>query len=250
LESANLDRNEIDLIIVATATPDRKAPSTACLTKHKLGITSTSPALDVAAVCSGFIYSLNLASALLAAGAHRKILIIGADTFSKITDWSRRDCVFFGDGAGAVVVEQSPDAGGLYCGEIFADTRETDHFTVYPHDEHFTMNGRAVYETGSKVLPEAIRRLLNENGLEIGDVDCIVPHQPSQRLLKKMAETLAIPFSKVKTNMRKYANTSGATVPLLLDETVKEGGIKSGDLVVLAAVGSGWTWGAALFRWR
>lgn len=250
LESANTDRNDLDLIIVATATPDRKAPSTACLTKNKLGISNLCPAIDLAAVCSGFVYALNLASVLIDTGTHRKILIIGADTFSKITDWSSRDCVFFGDGAGAVVVEKSAYKNALFSGESFSDTREPDHFTVYPTNPHFTMNGRAVYETGSKVLPDAIRHILSMNALTVADIGCIIPHQPSQRLLRRMAESLDIPFAKVRTNMDRFANTSAATVPLLLDETNRNGDLKRDDLVVFAAVGSGWTWGAALYRWH
>ena len=250
IRNAGLKRDQIDMIIVATATPDRKAPSTACLVKNKLELTNTAPALDIAAVCSGFIYALSLGSTLIESGAHERILIIGADTFSKITDWSRRDCVFFGDGAGAIVLEHSNNSKAFFAANIYADCRETDNFTVLSDQQHFTMNGRAVYETGSRVLPEAIQILLHQNDLTTSDISCIIPHQPSIKLLRKTAEVLDIPFSKVKTNMSSYANTSSSTVPLLLDEVNKRQEIKNGDLVVFAAVGSGWTWGAALYRWH
>ena len=250
LESAGVAREDVDLIIVATATPDRKAPSTACLVKHKMGITNTCPAFDLAAVCSGFLYSLSIGSTLIQNGIHRRVLIIGADTFSKITDWSQRDCVFFGDGAGAAVLEASSDERAFFASKIFSETANTDHFTVFPEDQYFTMNGRAVFETGSNVLPEAIRSVLYENGFTLEDISCIIPHQPSRRLLEATAEKLGIPSSKVKTNMEFYANTSGATIPLLLDEVNRRGEISDGDLIVFAAVGSGWTWGAALYRWH
>jgi len=249
LESANIDPESLDLIVLATATPDRKAPSTACLVKNKLGIESTCPALDIAAVCSGFLYGLSIASDMIQCGRYRRVLVIGADTFSKITNWESRDCVFFGDGAGAAVVEASDDPEALFDSCLYSDTRETDNFTVYPNESFFTMNGRAVYETGVRVLPEAITDLLEKNALCIEDVRWIIPHQPSHLLLKETAKRLGFPFERVRRNMDRYANTSSATIPLLFDEVHRSGDIERGDLVVFAAVGSGWAWGAAVYRW-
>lgn len=249
IETSGIDKEEIDLILVATATPDRKAPSTACIVKHKLGIKNHCPAFDLAAVCSGFVYGMCLASSLIESGAHKKILLIGADTFSKITDWNRRDCVFFGDGAGAVLLGVDDTEQSFFAGRLYSETENTDNFTVYPSDESFTMNGKAVYETGSTVLPKAIGDLLQENGFQPKDLSCIIPHQPSKRLLETTAQRLEIPFEKIHTNMEFFANTSGATVPLLLDEVARNKAPKKGDLVAFAAVGSGWTWGAALYRW-
>jgi len=250
IASANIDINDIDLIIVATATPDRSAPSTACIVHHGLGITNNCPAFDVNAVCSGFLYAMSIGSQFIQSGIYKNVLIIGADTFSKITDWNRRDCVFFGDGAGAVVLQRTDDDDGFFCFELFADGRGKDNFTVFPGDKYFTMNGKAVYETGTTVLPKTLQDLLGRQNLTIDDVDFVVPHQPSIRVLKKTAEVLGLPLEKMGMNMDHFANTSSATVPLLLDEVVRKGRVKKGDLVAFLAVGSGWTWGAALYRWR
>jgi 3-oxoacyl-[acyl-carrier-protein] synthase-3 len=248
--AAGISVDEVDLIIVATATPDRKSPSTACIVQEKMGIRSKAAAFDVSAVCSGFLYALCTASQFIISGVFRNVLVIGADTFSKITNWERRDCVFFGDGAGAVLLQPTSYSAGLFDFKLFADGTGKDNFTVYPGDEYFTMNGRAVYETGTKVLPEAIMTLLEKQGLVASDIACVIPHQPSIRVLQRTAEVLGMPFDKIKRNMDRYANTAGATVPLLLDEVVRAGQIQEGDLVLFAAVGSGWTWGAAIYRWH
>ncbi len=250
LAASGLSGNDIDLLLVATSTPDRKAPSTACLVKNKLRIDNLCPAFDISAVCSGFIYALATAGHLIESGAYSRALVIGSDTFSRITDWTRRDCVFFGDGAGAVVVEASDYPKAMLRSLLFSETSNTDHFTVFPEDEHFTMNARAVYETGSSVLPHAIRAVLRHSSLGLRDVACVIPHQPSITLLRKTREELDLPASVLKTNMEQYANTSAATIPLLLDETARRNEIKPDDLVVFAAVGSGWTWGAAVYRWH
>lgn len=248
IQSSGIDKEDIDLIIVATSTPDRKAPSTACIVKHKLGIKNHCASFDVAAVCTGFVYALNLAAAQIHMGLVKKVLVVGADCFSSITDWTRRDCVFFGDGAGAAIVESSQE-NVFYHGRVFSETENVDNFTVFPQDTTFTMNAKAVYETGSKAIPTAIRQILIETKLEINDVSCIIPHQPSRRLLESAAENLGVDFSLFRTNMERYANTSGGTVPIILDETVRSGQINKGDLVVFAAVGSGWTWGASILKW-
>ena len=249
IENAGLEKDDIELIILATATPDRKAPSAACIVQQKLGIRTHCPAFDISAVCSGFIYGLTIGSQFIQSGTYKNILVIGADTFSKITDWSRRDCVFFGDGAGAVVLQTSDSKEALFSSLLFANGQGQDHFTIYPKDEYFTMNGRAVYETGSVVLPQAIRSVLQKNNLTPTDISMIIPHQPSIRILKNTANELGIPFDRVMTNMDRFANTSGGTIPILLDEAHRGGKIKRNDLIVFAAVGSGWTWGAAIYRW-
>ena len=249
LEDAGLEANDLDMIILATATPDRAAPSTACIVQEKIGCTNSCPAFDVSAVCSGFLYSLTVASQFIESGQCKTILVIGADTFSKITDWSRRDCVFFGDGAGAVVVQRTTDPDALFSSVIHANGKGKDSFTVYPDEKFFTMDARAVYNTAVSVLPTTIQNLLDENGLNISDVRWMIPHQPSVRVLRKTAELLSLPQDKLQMNMARFANTAGATVPLLLDEVNKAKQLKPGDLVVFAAVGSGWTWGAALYRW-
>lgn len=250
ISSARLSPNDIDLIIVATATPDRRAPSTACIVQEKLGISNRCPAFDINAVCSGFLYAMTLGFQLIESRAYKNVLVVGVDTFSKITDWNRRDCVFFGDGAGAVVLQSAPGSSSYFASKLFADGTGKNCFTVFPGDQFFTMDARAVYETGTSVLTQAIQQILAENALSVDDVSAVIPHQPSVRVLKRTSELLGIPFSKFKTNMEKHANTASATVPLLLDQVNKRNEIQSGDTVIFAAVGSGWTWGAAIYKWQ
>jgi len=249
LDHAGIKPNDVDIIVVATATPDRKAPSTACLVQEKLGITNSCPAFDLNAVCSGFLYGMSVASQFLESGACINALVIGADTFSRITDWNRRDCVFFGDGAGAAVLQRTPTRDGFLCFELCADGGGRDAFTVHPHDTYFTMDSKQVYSMATSVLPAALQELLRRHDLKTSDVNMLIPHQPSIRSLTRIAELLSMPTNKIAVNIDRYANTAGATVPLLLDEVVRSGQVKEGDLVAFAAVGSGWTWGASLYRW-
>lgn len=206
---------------------------------------------------------MSVASQYIASGVYDNVLVIGADTFSRITDWSRRDAVFFGDGAGAAVISHSNVNGGFLAYRLYSDGRGKEHFTIpgggseYPAsyktiDEkkhYFEMNGRAVYETGTSVLPKAINQVLADTGLNISDIDLMIPHQPSIRLLKKTAENIGLPWEKVMTNMDKYANTSGGTLPILLDEVNRSGKINLGNNILFAAVGSGWTYGASIIKW-
>lgn len=262
IKAANLEAKDIDLIIVATATPDRLAPSTACFVQHRLK-NYNAVAFDIAAVCSGFLYAMSVGSQFIASGVYDNVLIIGADTFSKITDWSRRDSVFFGDGAGAAVLSHCDDDTGFIAFKLYSDGRGTESFTVlgggsqYPASKEtvsmnlhkFTMAGNDVYATATKVLPESINTVLKESHLSINDVTFMIPHQPSIGILKKTAEIIGLPFEKVMTNMDKYANTSGGTIPILLDEVVRAGRIMKDDIILFAAVGAGWTYGAAVIKW-
>ncbi len=262
IENSGLMKEDIDLIIVCTATPDRLAPSTACIVQDKLQAYNA-VAFDVSAVCSGFLFGMSVASQYISSGVYDNVLVIGADTFSKITDWSRRDAVFFGDGAGAAVISHSNVNGGFLAYRLFSDGRGRENFTIpgggseFPassktisEGKHFfKMNGRAVYETATKVLPKAINQVLKDTGLNVDDIDLMIPHQPSIGILKKTASVIGLPFEKVMTNMDKYANTSGGTLPILLDEVHREGKIKKGDIILFAAVGSGWTYGAAIIKW-
>lgn len=262
IENANLTRDDIDLIIVATATPDRLAPSTASIVQDKIQAYN-SVAFDISAVCSGFLYAMSVASQFIAAGVYDNVLVIGADTFSKITDWTRRDAVFFGDGAGAAVLSHANADEGFLAFRLYTNGRGKWNFTIpaggseIPASEktvrerlhYFQMNGKAVYEAATEVLPKAIKQVLNDTGLKISDIDLMVPHQPSIKILQKTAEIIGLPFEKVMTNMDKYANTSGGTIPILLDELNRSGKIKKGNLILFAAVGSGWTYGAAIIKW-
>jgi 3-oxoacyl-[acyl-carrier-protein] synthase-3 len=262
IENAGISSSDLDMILVATATPDRLAPATAPRVQAALGATGAA-AFDLNAVCAGFIYGLTVGAQFVGTGASHNVLIIGADTFSRITDWTRRDCVFFGDGAGAAVISASTDESGFMCMRLYADGRGYESFTVpaggsetpasaetVPAGMHFfRMNGRKVYDTAVEVIPAALRSVLEESGLTVDDVDHVVPHQPSIRILEESARRTGIPFSKFGTNMDRYANTSSGTIPILLDEMWRSGRIRRGDLVALVAVGAGWTWGAALLRW-
>jgi len=175
--------------------------------------------------------------------------VIGADTFSKVTDWNHRDCVVFGDGAGAVVLERKDRKNGLFSSILLAEGEGMDQFTVFPGDAHFTMNGKAVYQMATTSVPECIQEILRINGLGLEDVSMIVPHQATAGVLKRIAEALNIPFSRIQTNLESYANTAGATVPLLLDQVNRRGLLREGDLLLLVSIGAGWTWGASLYRW-
>lgn len=261
INDAGIKNSDVDLIIVATATPDRKAPSTAAFVHHKLN-TFNAAAFDLAAVCSGFLFALSVASQYIASGVYNNVLVIGADTFSRLIDWTRRDAVFFGDGAGAVVVSSANVTEGFLAYRLYTDTSYNMlGFTVpgggseIPLNEnnldkqYFQMDGKAVFNTATTALPKAINQVLSDTGLDINDIDVMIPHQPSIRILQKTAEIIGLPFDKVMTNMHKYANTSGGTVPIILDETVKSGKIKKGDNVLFAAVGSGWTFGASIIKW-
>ena len=262
IENSGLTKDDIDLIIVATATPDRLAPSTAAIVQDKIQAYSA-VAFDIAAVCSGFLYGMSVASQFIAAGVYDNVLVIGVDTFSRITDWKRRDAVFFGDGAGAAVFSHGNVTEGFLAFRLYTDGRGKFNYTIpaggseMPATEetvrnglhYFQMNGRAVYETGTKVLPVAIKQVLTDTGLTIDDIDFLIPHQPSIKILQKTAEIIGLPWEKVMTNMDKYANTSGGTIPILLDEVNRAGKLKKGNTILFAAVGSGWTYGASILKW-
>jgi len=262
IKNANLTVDSINLIIVATSTPDRSCPSTACFVQDKLKAYNAA-AFDIAAVCSGFLFGLSIASQYIASGAYNNVMVIGADTFSKITDWTRRDCVFFGDGAGAAVLSHANENEGFLAYRLYSDGRGKYNFTIPAGGSenpaslktvkeklhYFQMNGNEVFNTAINVLPRAIRKVLDDTGLKVDDIDYLIPHQPSIGILRKTAEILKLPFEKVMTNMDKYANTSGGTIPILLDELNQEGKIKKNDIIVFTAIGAGWAYGAAILKW-
>jgi 3-oxoacyl-[acyl-carrier-protein] synthase-3 len=206
---------------------------------------------------------MSTAAQFIAAGVYDNVLVIGSDTFSRITDWTRRDCVFFGDGAGAVVLSHANVNEGFLAFRLFSDGRGKWNFTVpgggseNPITEDnvnkglqfFQMNGKAVYQTATEVLPKAINQVLEDTGLSINDVDYMIPHQPSIKILIETARNIGLPYEKVMTNMDRYANTSGGTIPILLDEVNKAGKLTKGKIILFATVGSGWTWGASLIKW-
>jgi 3-oxoacyl-[acyl-carrier-protein] synthase-3 len=241
IENSGVSVRNIDLLIVATATPDRKAPSTACSIQARLGVCNA-VAFDVNAVCSGFLYGMSIADAYLCMGLYDYALIIGVDVFSRITDWNQRDCVFFGDGAGAAVFGgEYFGSGDRFTSKLYSDGSGSEGFTA---GDFFKMDKRAVYDAAVTHLPKAIERVLHETGLTIDDIDMMIPHQPSIRVLKETAKRIGLPWDKVKTNMDRYANTAAATIPILLDEVRPPKGSK----VLFAAMGSGWTYGAAILE--
>lgn len=263
IENAGITVDDIDLIIVATATPDRKAPSTASIVQHKLEAYHAA-AFDISAVCSGFLFAMSVGTQYIASGVYHNVLIIGADTFSKIVDWTRRDAVFFGDGAGAAVLSIANVTEGFLAHRLYTDSSHNNLGFTIPAGgseipitkdvlekglQYFQMDGKAVFDSATQALPQAIYQVLEDTGLSISDIDLMIPHQPSIKILKKTAEIIGLPFEKVMTNMDKYANTSSGTIPILLDEVNHSGKIKKGYNVLFAAVGSGWTYGAAIVKW-
>lgn len=259
---ANLSPEDIDLIILATATPDRPAPSCACFVQEKLGATNA-VAFDISAVCSGALFATATATQFIRSGMYNNVLVIGADTFSNITDWNRRDAVFFGDGAGAMVLSSTTEDKGFLDFILHTDGSGKEHFTILGGGSempasantivsgahYFKMNGPEVYNTAVKVVPQCINEILKNNSITIEQVKLMLPHQPSIKILQEVARQVGLPFSKVKTNMDRYANTSGGTIPIILDETLKNTTMTSGDILLFAAVGAGWTWGTALYKW-
>lgn len=245
IEDAGLGVDDIDFIIMATSTPDRISPSTACLLQEKIGAFNAA-CIDVNAVCPGFLYGLQIAKGLLSIGQYKNILLVASETYSKITDWERRDCVFFGDGSGAVVLQT--DINNFCEIDLYADGRGKDAFTVH-HGKTFSMNGREVYESGITKLPSSITKLLERTSIDRTDINHIIPHQPSVNILKKTAELLDIDFSKFALTMDKYANTAGASIPITLDDLYKKNKLNKGDLLLLTTLGSGWVWGSGLIKW-
>jgi 3-oxoacyl-[acyl-carrier-protein] synthase-3 len=262
VNNAGLQVEDIDLIIVATTTPDRQAPSCACFVQEKMKA-HNAVAFDVAAVCSGALFTISVGYQFVKNGVYNNVLVIGADTFSNIIDWERRDSVFFGDGAGAMVLSKTEEDKGFIDFDLHSDGRGKEHFTIpgggseTPASKetldkrlhYFQMNGKEVFDTATKVVPESIQDLLKKTSTSIDDVSFMIPHQPSIGILKSIAKQIDMPFEKVMTNMDRYANTSGATIPLVLDEVHKAGKFKRNDLLLFAAVGAGWSWGTALYKW-
>ena len=253
LEAADVDAASIDLIILATSTPDMVFPSTACIVQQKLGVYGCA-AFDVQAVCSGFVYALAIADSMIRTGAARKALVIGAEVFSRILDFKDRGtCVLFGDGAGAVVLEAS-DTPGILASELHADGRHVGILCVPGHvsggqvlgDPLLKMDGPAVFKIAVNVLYDVARSVLEKAGRSEAQVDWLIPHQANIRILQSTAKRLKLPFEKVIVTVDQHGNTSAASIPLALDESVRSGKIARGDTVLLEGVGGGFTWGAVL----
>jgi len=253
LQAAGVDVKDIDLIIVGTSPPDMVFPSTACILQGKLGAHGGA-AFDVQAVCSGFIYALTIADAMIRAGSATKALVIGAEVFSRILDFKdRTTCVLFGDGAGAVVLEASAEPG-ILATDIHADGKHTDILCVPGHvsggqvlgDPLLRMDGQAVFKLAVGVLDETARAVLSKADKTAADVDWLVPHQANIRIMQSTARKLKLPMDKVVVTVDQHGNTSAASIPLALDTAVRSGRIKAGQTLLLEGVGGGFTWGSVL----
>jgi 3-oxoacyl-[acyl-carrier-protein] synthase-3 len=253
LEAAGVAASEIDLIIVATSTPDMVFPSTACILQHKLGAAGGA-AFDVQAVCSGFVYALTVADAMIRTGAAHKALVVGAEIFSRILDFKdRTTCVLFGDGAGAVVLEAS-DTPGLLASDLHADGRHVGILCVPGHvaggqvlgDPLLKMDGQAVFKLAVGLLESAAHSVLIKAGRTEADIDWLVPHQANIRIIQSTARKLKLSMDKVIVTVDQHGNTSAASIPLALDVAVRSGRIRPGDTLMLEGVGGGFTWGAVL----
>jgi 3-oxoacyl-[acyl-carrier-protein] synthase-3 len=253
IEAAGCQAADIDLIIVATSTPDMVFPSSACILQNKLGVAGC-PAFDVQAVCSGFVYALTLADSLIKTGSAKRALVVGAEVFSRILDFSdRTTCVLFGDGAGAVVLEAS-DVPGIWATDLHADGKHVDILCVPGHvsggkvsgSPLLTMDGQAVFKLAVGVLEDAARAVLAKAGKTEADIDWLIPHQANIRIIQSTAKKLKLSMDKVVVTVDQHGNTSAASIPLALDVAVRSGKIKKGDTLMLEGVGGGFTWGAVL----
>jgi 3-oxoacyl-[acyl-carrier-protein] synthase III len=255
LEDAGIEPGEVDLIVLATATPDQTFPSSATKVQAALGINDC-VAFDVHAVCTGFLYALSVADAMIRAGTAGTALVVGAETFSRILDWEdRTTCVLFGDGAGALVLRGEEGERGILATRLHADGRHNDLLFVDGGPSttgtvgKLRMKGREVFRHAVVNLADVLREVLTVASLAPADVDWVVPHQANARILDATAKKLALPSNKIVVTVDRHANTSAASVPLALDAAVKDGRIKRGDIVVLEAMGGGFTWGAAVLRY-
>ena len=243
IKSANINNDDIDLIIVATTTPDMVFPSTACILQNNLKIKA--PAFDVQAACTGFIYAMSIADNYIRTGTSKNVLIVGAEKYSNLLDWSDRStCVLFGDGAGAVVLSAKPEEG-IISSHIHADGQYNDLLDV--KNEQIRMKGNEVFKVAVNTLSKLVDETLEKNNMNKSDIDWLVPHQANLRIIDATANRMGLTKEKVMINIEKYGNTTSATIPLCLWEWEKK--LKKGDNIVLAAFGGGFTWGSVFLKW-
>lgn len=265
IAAAGIDREEIDLVVVATMTPDMPFPSTACLVQDKVGLRKVT-AFDVQAACSGYVYALNIASSMLRAGPYKKALVIGAEKTSPILDFEdRTTCVLFGDGASAAVLGTSDEPGVGILGSLGGADGSNPELLYQPGGgtaipasaesintrQHFLkMNGKEIFKLAVRVMEQASRQILEQHGYETKDVDLVIPHQANMRIIESLAKRMEIPMERFHNNLDRFGNTSAASVGIALDEAIRNGRLESGKLVLLVAFGAGLTWGASLVKWQ
>jgi 3-oxoacyl-[acyl-carrier-protein] synthase-3 len=258
LTTAGLNADQLDLIIVATTSPDWLFPSVACILQHRLNAVKAA-AFDVSAACSGFNYALTVASAFIENGTYKKILVVGADTLTKYLDWhDRGTCILFGDGAGAVVLTASQDGSGILAGWLKAEGHHGHNLVMsgggsrdpeQKKGRFIRMDGKEVFKFAVRVLEESIRAVLAKTNLQVKDIDLLIPHQANSRIIDHVTKKMGLPKEKVYVNLHKYGNTSAASIPIALDEALNDKKIKKGDIVVLSGFGAGLTCGANIIKW-
>jgi 3-oxoacyl-[acyl-carrier-protein] synthase III len=263
LAERGIEPDEIEAIVVATVTPDMLFPSTACLVQHKLGIKNVW-GFDLSAACSAFVYALQTGAQFVATGAHKKVLVIGADVMTSILDYTdRATCILFGDGAGAVILEPSEDGNGIidFVHEVDGSggcslympaggsLHPASHETVDQRMHYIRQDGQAVFKFAVRKMAEVCETLLQRNGVKASDIDCFIPHQANQRIINATAERVGLKPERVIINIDRYGNTTAGTIPLAMQTAREQGKLKKGDLVLLASVGAGFTVGATLLRW-
>jgi len=265
LADAKMSASEIDLLIVATCTPDRPLPSTACIVQHKLGVPAHTTCFDISAACSGFLYAMEIAYGQLLTNRYKRALIIGAEKLSTIVDWSdRTTCVLFGDAAGAAVLTKVPQPGiGIIGSDLGADGEFADKLmipaggsscpasaqTVEARQHFIRMNGKEVFKSAVRVMETVCREMMEQHQLTPDQISLVIPHQANIRIIEALATNLKLPMDKFYVNLDRFGNTSSASIPLALDEARRSGRVKAGDLTLLVAFGAGLTYGAALVRW-
>lgn len=261
LSQAGLSAEDIDLIILATVTPDNFTPSTACIVQDKLGA-KNAWAFDINAACTGFIYALKLGKSLIRSGEAKNALIIGAETLSKALNWEDRgSCVLFGDGAGATVLTSTEEDCGIKCVNVKSDGSKGDSLVIQGlplnspfkdrkevSENYINMNGREIFKFATKVMEESIVDILEKENIKIEEIDAIIPHQANLRIIDYVGKRLGIPREKFITNLQNYGNTSGASIPIALCEAIDDGKVKRGDNIIMVGFGGGLTWGAALIK--
>lgn len=263
LKTAGLKADDLDLIIVATATGDMPFPSTACILQYKLGA-KNAVGFDISAACAGFLYGLHVADSFVKSGLHKRVLIVGTEVLSKFTDWNDRNtCVLFGDGAGIVIIERTEEDRGVISTHINSDgdmwellyipgggsKHPTSQESIQNRLHYIKMKGNEVFKHAVRTLGDLAMKTLNENNLDPSQLALLIPHQANMRIIKATADRIGIPMDRVIVNLSNYGNTSAASIPIALDEAVKSGRIKDGDYILMEAFGGGFTWASALIKW-